>query len=88
MFDPVKLRALADRAAALQIEAKAVREEIDAMLPLAISAESQGVIAGWPVADRECRERMLHAMINLGKAGLSLGIAIDDLGTAAIGVQI
>ncbi len=88
MFDPVKLRALADRAAVLQIEARAVREDIDAMLPLAITAESQDVIAAWPAADRECRERLLHAIINLGKAGLSLGIAIDDLGNAAIGVQI
>lgn len=88
MFDPDKLRALADRAAALQTEARAVREEINAMLLLAVSGEPRTVVDAWPRADRECRQHMLHAIINLGKAGTCLGIAIDDLGNAAIGVQI
>jgi hypothetical protein len=65
-----------------------VREDVNAMLLLAVSREPHAVVDAWPSADRECRQHMLHAIINLGKAGTCLGIAIDDLGTAAIGVQI
>ena len=88
MFDPVKLRALADRAAALQAEARVVREDVNALLVQAVGTSSQEAIDGWPMPDRDSRNRMLHAIINLGKAGTAIGIAIDDLGNAAIGVQI
>ncbi|MBD8548031.1 hypothetical protein [Sphingomonas sp. CFBP 8760] len=88
MFDPVKLRALAERAAAVQADTTALHDELDAMLPLAITAESLAAIAGWPEADRECRKHLLHAMLHLSRATNSLGVATTDLGNATMGTAI
>ena len=81
MFDPAHVHALSEQGALL-------RDQLDALLPLAISTEAIALIQRLPEPERTCRQSLSLAFFHLARASQSLSEAALAADRAAEGVRI
>lgn len=81
MFDPAHVHALSEQCARL-------RDQLDILLPLAISNEAIADIQRKPEPERTCRQSLALAFFHLARGSQSLTEAALAANRAAEGVQI